>query len=234
MKTLNLILIALLLPLISAFPQQELIGGQSIGGSRVNLLIDVSPVVTNETAEGSPYVNEKYLPASISASEGDVFYVRYNAMDDVFEVKGDKNKAYALNRYRRDIVIEILPLKKSYQVHGYYDDHLNENFGYFVYLNNVNSKTILFKKERIIFIDEQKASTGYDSSKPAKFKRINDKYYVKLEGQKNLSELPSNKKALVKLFPNQKDNILKYIKENKIKTSKEGDLVELVNYINTL
>jgi len=165
MRNLNILFIVLLLPLISAFPQQELIGGQSIGGSRVNLLIDVSPVVTNETVEGSPYMNEKYLAASISASEGDVFYVRYNALDDVFEVKGDKNKAYALNRYRRDIIIEILPLKKTYQVRGYFDGDKNENFGYFVYLNDSNSKNVLFKKERIAFIEEKKASTGYDSEK---------------------------------------------------------------------
>ncbi|WCO02061.1 hypothetical protein [Psychroserpens ponticola] len=234
MKTSHILFIALLFPVISAFPQQELIGGQAIGGSRVNLLIDVTPVVLNESVEGSPYINEKYLPATISASEGDVFYVRYNALNDIFEVKGDKNKAYSLNRYRRDIVIEMLNLNKTYQVLGYYDDEKNENFGYFLYLSNPNPKTILFKKEKITFIDEQKASTGYDSSKPAKYKRLNDKFFIKLEDEKILSELPSNKKAIAKLFPNHQDKVLKFIKENRIKTSKEDDLVQLINYINTL
>jgi len=234
MKTLNILIVTILFPIISAFPQQELIGGQSIGGNRVNLLIDVSPVVTNESIEGSPYMNEKYLPASISASEGDVFYVRYNAMDDVFEVKGDQNQAYALNRYRRDIIIEIIPLKKTYQVHGYFDENKNENFGYFVFLSNPNSKTVLLKKERITFIDEQKASSSYDTSKPARFKRLNDKFYIKLEGEKILLELPGNKKSIAKLFPDHQDEILKYIKENKLKTSKENDLIQLMNYINLL
>ena len=234
MKTLQILFIAMILPSVSAFPQQELIGGQAIGGNRVNLLIDVSPVVVNETVEGSPYINEKFLPATISASEGDVFYVRYNAMSDEFEVKGDNNKAYALNRYRRDIVVEILPLKKTYQVIGFYDDEKNENFGYFLYLSNPNAETVLYKKEKIIFIDEQKASTGYDTNDPAKYKRVNDKFFVKLEGGKILSELPTKRKDLVKLFPEHEDNISKYIKENRIKTSKEEDLVQLINYINTL
>ena len=234
MKTLNLLFIVLLLPVVSAFPQQELIGGQSIGGNRVNLLIDVSPVVINETVEGSPYINEKFLPATISASEGDVFYVRYNAMNDEFEVKGDNNKAYALNRYRRDIVVEILPLKKIYQVIGYYDEDQNENFGYFLYLSNPNAKTVLFKKEKIIFIDEQKSTTGYDNNKPAKYKRINDKFFIKLKDKKILSELPNKRKNLAKLFPEHEDAVIKYIKQNRIKTSKEEDLIQLVNYINTL
>ncbi|WP_033957676.1 hypothetical protein [Psychroserpens jangbogonensis] len=234
MKTLNILLLALVLPIISAFPQQELIGGQSIGGNRVNLLIDVSPVVMNESVEGSPYINEKFLPATISASEGDIFYVRYNAMSDIFEVKGDNNKAYALNRYRRDIVVEMVHLKKIYQVFGYYDDKQNENFGYFLHLSNSTSKTILFKKERIIFIDEQKATSGYDTAKSARYKRLNDKFYIKLGDEKILSELPSNKKAIVKLFPEHQESILKYIKENRIKTSKEKDLIQLIGYINTL
>ncbi|WP_040250003.1 hypothetical protein [Psychroserpens mesophilus] len=234
MKTLNILFIAIVFPIVSAFPQQELIGGQAIGGSRVNLLIDVTPVVLNESVEGSPYINEKFLPATISASEGDVFYVRYNAMSDEFEVKGDQNKAYALNRYRRDIVIEILPLKKTYQVVGYYDDERNENFGYFLYLTNPKAKTVLFKKEKIIFIDEQKASTGYDSNDPAKYKRINDKFFIKLNGKKILSELPNKRKDLAKLFSEHEDSVIAYMKENRIKTSKEEDLIQLINYVNTL
>ena len=152
MKTSHLFILIFILPIISVFPQQELIGGQAIGGNRFNLLIDVTPVVTNEFVEGSPYINEKFLPAAISASEGDVFYVRYNAVNDEFEVKGEHNKAYALNRYRRDIVIEILPLKKTYQVVGYYDDNQNENFGYFLYASDPNAETVLLKKEKIIVI----------------------------------------------------------------------------------
>ncbi|MBR9846715.1 MAG: hypothetical protein GYB35_11720 [Algicola sp.] len=234
MKTLPILFIAIVFPIISAFPQQELIGGQAIGGNRVNLLIDVSPVVINESVEGSPYINEKFLPATISASEGDVFYVRYNALNDQFEVKGDNNKAYALNRYRRDIVVEILPLKKTYQVIGFYDDERNENFGYFLHLSNPNAKTALYKKEKVIFIDEQKASTGYDSNKPAKYKRVNDTFFIKLENQNILTEVPNKRKDLVKLFPKHKDSVLKYMKENRIKTSKEEDLIQLINYINTL
>ena len=97
----------------------------------------------NENVDGTPYVNEEYLPAKISASEDNTFYVRYNAMRDEFEVKGANNQAYSLNRYRRDIVVEIIPLEKKYQVFGFLDDDENENFGYFVYLTDGNQKNVL-------------------------------------------------------------------------------------------
>ena len=234
MKNLNILIISLVFPIVTTFAQQELIGGQSIGGSRVNLLIDVSPVVLNASVEGSPYINEKYLPATISASEGDIFYLRYNAMNDLFEVKGDNNKVYSLNRYRRDIVVEILPLKKTYQVFGFYDSEQNENFGYFLYLSNPNSKTVLLKKEKITFIDEKKAATSYGTNRPAQYKRWDDQFFLKLGDEKILSELPSSKKDLAKLFPQHEDDVLNFIKKNRIKISKEEDLVQLMNHINKL
>ncbi len=234
MKTFKLLFILVITPLVSVFSQQELIGGQAIGGNRVNLLIDISPQTYNQSAEGSPYMNDEFMAATISASEDNVFYVRYNILADEFEVKGDNNKAYALNRYRRDIVIDILPLKKKYKVFGYYDKDNNENFGYFMFLSNTNSNHILVKKEKVIFIDEQVSFNGYDSSRPARFKKMDDKYYIKLDGNKILTELPNKKKAIAKLFPNHENAILEYMKSNRIKTSNEGDLIKLINYINSL
>ena len=196
MKSFKLVAVAVLCATCSVFSQQELIGGQAIGGSRVNLLIDVSPQTYNESAEGSPYINEKFLAATISASKDNIFYVRYNALADEFEVKAENNKAYALNRYRRDIVIDILPLKKKYQVFGYLDKENNENFGYFLFLTNSEGNNVLFKKEKVVFLDEVKSTNGYNKPRPAKFKRSSDKYYVKLNNSALLTELPTKKKAI--------------------------------------
>jgi len=232
MKKTNLLLILLLLPLIS-ISGQEIIAGQ-LGGTRNAGLISTSPIVLNEHVEGTPYINEKYLPASVSASEGDVFYVRYNAMRDEFEVKGANNTAYSLNRYRRDIVVEILPLRKQYQVFGYYDENKNENFGYFVYLSDTNAEAVLLKKERITFIGEKRAVTSYDSHRSARYKRWTDQFFIKIGDDRIVKEFPRRKKAIAKLFPEHKDKVFQYLKENKIKTSREADLVQLMTYINSL
>ncbi|MEZ4803305.1 MAG: hypothetical protein R2797_11080 [Gelidibacter sp.] len=212
---------------------QELIDGQLNGGNRVNGLISTTPVVLNETVEGSPYINDEFLPAKISASEDNVFYVRYNAIADQFEVKGENNKAYALNKYRRDIVVQLVGVKKTYQVFGYLDENDNENFGYFVIINGKDSNVKLLKKEKKFFIGEKVATTSYDTPKPATYKRANDEYYIKV-GEDAAIEMPTNKKDIAKLFPKQEKNILSFIKENKIKTKKEEDLNMLMEYINQI
>ena len=232
MKKYMNICIALFAPVALMFAQQELIGGQSVGGNRVNLLLDVTPEVYNESVEGSPYIYEKFLPATITASEDNIFYVRYNAVSDEFEVKA-KTKSYALNRYRRDIQITILPLEKTYQVFGFLDENGNENFGYFHYLTDINAEVGLFKKEKIVFLEEIKSKTSYDSGRPAKFKRMKDLYFVSQKGTKLLIELPTKKKSIAKLFPDLEGEILNYIKEEKIKISKEKDLIKLLTFIDS-
>ncbi|MBR9846716.1 MAG: hypothetical protein GYB35_11725 [Algicola sp.] len=231
-KTYSLLLV-LLLPLISV-SGQEFLAGQGVGGSRVAGIISTTPVVINESVEGTPYINKEYLPAKISAAKDNTFYVRYNALRDEFEVKGQNNTAYSLNRYRRDIVVEIVPLNKKYQVFGYMDENLNENFGYFVFLSDSEKEAVLLKKERITFIGEKRAVTSYDTPRSARYKRWNDKFFIKVGDEKLVKELPRGRRAIAKLFPKHRDVVFNYMKENKIKTSREEDLIQLMTFINTL
>ncbi|NRA93627.1 MAG: hypothetical protein HRU26_13270 [Psychroserpens sp.] len=200
----------------------------------VDGIISTTPVTLNENVDGTPYVNEEYLPAKISASEDNTFYVRYNAMRDEFEVKGANNQAYSLNRYRRDIVVEIIPLEKKYQVFGFLDDDENENFGYFVYLTDGNQKNVLFKKEKVTFINEKFAYTSYDTARPARYKRWDDKFFIRVNDERLLQEIPYSKKSFAKLFPDHTSDILDFMKSNKLKLRKEEDLKQILNYINTL
>ncbi|MEZ4793551.1 MAG: hypothetical protein R2783_08855 [Gelidibacter sp.] len=211
---------------------QTLIEG-GLSGTRSSGLISTTPIVLNEYVQGSPYINEDFLPARISVSEDDVFYVRYNAISDQFEVKGENNKSYALNKYRRDIVVQLVGLKKTYQVFGYLDENENENFGYFVIMNDQDSNVKLLKKEKKFFIGEKVATTSYDTPKPATYKRANDEYYIKI-GNDPAVELPTKKKEIAKLFPKKEDKILNFIKEHKIKTKREEDLNRLMSYINQI
>lgn len=227
-----LVLAVSLLSLSTSFAQ-ELISGQLNGGQRVTGLISTTPIVENSEIEGSPYINDQFTPAKISASEDNIFYVRYNALKDEFEVKGENDIAYALNKYRRDIVVQLIAFKKTYQVFGYLDKNENENFGYFVDLSNTNSDIKLLKKENVTFIKEKFAVTSYDSSQPARYKRGNDEYYIKINDN-NAVELPTNKKDIAKLFPEHENEILDFIKKERIKVKREDDAKSLINFINQL
>lgn len=214
---------------------QELtvIGGHGSGNSGSGQLLSTTPVVLNDHVDGSPYISEKFSPAIISASENNIFYVRYNAVRDEIEVKGDNNSAYSLNKYRRDITIQLLAQKKTYQNFMYVDSDNTQTFGYFVHVSDPKANIKLLKKEIVKFFDETIQVTGYDTPQDAKFKRLADKYFIK-KGNENAIVIPSSKKEFAKLFPNHQKEVLAYLKSEKIKLKKEENLSRLFDYLNSL
>lgn len=212
----------------------QLLGGNVSGSSSGPTgFISIAPIVENNKIEGSAYIYENFTPAKISASENDIFYVRYNALRDEFEVKGDNNKAYALNRFRRDIIVELVAFKKSYQIHEYVERNGNDNFGYFDVLTPSNQNTVLLKKESIKFLKEKYATTTYGTARPARYERATDDFYLKF-GEESAQLAPTNKKKFAMLFPGKEKQILDFIKSERIKLKDEKDLIKIINFTNTL
>jgi len=213
---------------------QELIGGQSVGSSNANGMISTTAVVLNDHVEGTPYINEKFTPAMISASENNIFYVRYNAANDEIEVKGDNNVAYALNKYRKDITVELIALKKTYQNFMYMNSDDEPAFGYFTHISVPSANVKILKREVVKFFDEKVQVTGYDTPQNAKYKRLADKYYIKINNKSTAVALPNSKKSVAKLFPEHEKEVLSYIKGEKIKLKDEDSLSKFSTYLNEL
>lgn len=194
--------------------------------------ISTTATKLNTNIKGSPYITNEFNLAKISISSYDTFSVKYNAFLDEFEVLGKDDVIYAINKNEsKDITITIIGEQKKYQIYDYYNDKNELTIGYFIYLNQLNSKIKLLKKERIIFISEKPSSNGYDRAQKAEYKRSKDKYYMKIKDQIAVL-LPNNKKKLIKLFPGQENEISNFIKTEKIKLSKESDLIKLIKYLN--
>jgi hypothetical protein len=190
--------------------------------------------VENPNIKGSPYITTKFIPAKISIFTNQIYSVKYNGFLDEFEVQGEDNEIYAINKNEsKDLIITIINTKKKYQVFDYFNNDKDLDIGYFIHLNNQNSEIKLLKKEKIIFIKEKLSSTGYDKAQPAEYKRSKDKYYLKIRDFEAIL-LPSNKKKLIKLFLDSEMEILNFIKTEKIKLNKETDLVKLINYLNLI
>ncbi len=85
-----------------------------------------------------------------------------------------------------------------------------------------------------MFIEEKQSKTGYDAYRPPQFKRLNDKYFIKLYNNDFVVLLPKNKKLFANLYPESKSEVLAFIKEKKVKLNKEQDLLKLINFINSL
>jgi hypothetical protein len=99
---------------------------------------------------------------------------------------------------------------------------------------NKEGKNLILKKHKVVFIEEQASKTGYDEPKPAMFKSLKDRIYIKI-GSKEAIVLPTKKKKLAKaIFPENPKDILDFINSNKIKLSKEEDLITLINYLNSM
>ena len=203
------------------------------GGDDMNRgtgLIEITPVVLNESYIGSPYLTDEFTLIRLNKIEGETFKARYNAHDDTMEVIGEDGKYYNLVR-DLDLDVNFILTNQNYRVFNY--EKNSDKNGYFVVLNDSEIK--LIKKEIIAFQDEVVAKTGYDKAQPAKFKREKDKFYFQMNDG-NLIEIPKNKNNFISLLQfdsDKSDKVLSYIKKNRIKLNVEQDLRDLFVYLNS-
>jgi hypothetical protein len=188
----------------------------------------------NSKIEGSPYVVDKFSPAKISILGNKIYSVKYNAFHDEVAVLGDDNVLYSLRKdIRKDIFVTYIIQKKTYQIYSYLNNDGIQDSGFFIVMSNQNSNIKLLKKERIIFIGEKKSVSSYADSEPSQYKRISDKYFIKI-GEENARILPRNKKEFSNLFPEYKKDIMTYIKSERIKLNNEKDLLKILSFLNSL
>lgn len=179
-------------------------------------------------AEGSPYVNENFMPLKIKGFD-QIFSGRYNAYNGEMEIQLEEN-------------VIVLDIEKPYEVNFINSNIKYKIFSYtnskgitknrFLLLVNETPEHLLLKEETIKFEDASPAKNSYQAAKLASFKRESDIYYLKRN--KVITYLPSRSKDLVKAFPQNAVDIKKFIKKNKLSTKNEADLIEIVNYIISL
>lgn len=172
---------------------------------------------------GSPYPNSNFSLAKI-AENYERIPVRYNSYTDQIEFKKDES-VMVLPKESKFSRIEIVSPKQTLVLIES-DDDLN---GYFYELIN-GSNASLYKKIQTKFIDVIPASNTYSSDKPATFRTQEPVYYIKTE--KGFIKKPKNQKDITEQYPDKKDAINSFFKENKIKLQREEDLKKLVSFLN--
>lgn len=171
---------------------------------------------------GSPYANQNFSKAKI-ADDYESIHVRYNSYTDNVEFKKDE-VVMILPRESKFSKIEVLSPKQTLVLLET-DDELS---GYFYEL--VNGKTSLYKKIKTKFFDTVPATSSYGSDKPANFQTLNPIYYLKT--QNGYIKKPRNQKEIIAQFPDKKDSLNTFFKQNKIKFDQEEDLKKLVVFLN--
>lgn len=93
------------------------------------------------------------------------------------------------------------------------------------------SSTKLFKHYTNKYIKARDVS-GYQEQESNKY-IIKNEYYVSING--NVAELfKPKKKTVLNLFADKQKNIISFVKKNKLKYTKEGDLIKIFDYYNSL
>lgn len=207
----------------SAYSQQTLSVNQVLGDTSVfNGVSSGGKTLKYEDIKGSPYIDPGFKIAKIAENYEEV-PVRYNSYKDEVEFKKGEN-------------VQVLPKQaefskitfKSPQTTIVYLETNDELKGYFTEL--VSGKTTLLRKDKTIFRDEVPAPNSYAAGKPAEFRNQDSVYYI---GTANgYIKKPKSQKDVIDAFPNLKDKINTFVKENKIKFNKEQDLKKFVVFLN--
>lgn len=179
------------------------------------------------TIKGSPYSEDAYTDGVIYYGDKSLSApMRYNAFQDLIEFQ-QNGKAVVLdpsNTVKRVVMGKsvIVPLK--YNANG------KSKLGYFTMLDS--GKVMLFAKKKIVYLDAKKGGALDGSDMPAQYKRSPDSYYFKI-GDGDLQEAESVK-TIIGGLPDKKDELTQYAKKEKISVKKEKELVQFIEYYNSL
>lgn len=180
--------------------------------------------------EGSPYLNDKYLPGKI-VTTGKIAYVgillRYNIYSDNFEFKVPGKEALEVSN--PSSIKEVIMPDGEFLYLPYINTMNTRSFGFLKKLNDGNAKVLIHYMVHYIPAKEPGA---YQQPEPPRFAG-NQKFFFLYFGNKPAVRV-TNKKELLEALPAHRQAIEKYMRKEKIKPRKQGDLVKLMNYYNSL
>ena len=186
-----------------------------------------NPKFVKDKSQGSPYVHAMFGQASVAKLNIKAF-MRYNAYKDEFEFITPKNDTLILDKIEDFDQIVFTGFNKQYDLLAYTEDK-KLVYGYLVRVQETNG-LVLYKKERITFIEAKPAKTSLEVNMPAKYTRRGDSFFVRTKDGMT-TEFPDSKKALVKVYPAHKDKIEAFLKNAKIDFDLESDVLRVFNLV---
>ena len=179
---------------------------------------------------GSQYQQIMFASAKVD-NVAQKYFMRYNNYEDEFEFITPKNDTLALDKIDDFNTITFVGTNKKYKLVSYSNNVGKNHKGYLIEMYQKTNYT-LYKREWMSFYAGKKAKTSLEKDMPAKFVKQDDSYYLK-DANGNIIDFPESKKQLLKLFPDKKQGIETFIKENKIDFDLENDKKRITNLLST-
>jgi hypothetical protein len=229
MKTNNkfwILIVAITLTVINNVEAQVQIGGLQEYVDYANINISDNRV-NNPYAKfkGSPFLTADFNSGQIELKNGKIYegLLRYDIYADQIEFKTADGNIYAV---RNPEVLGKITIHNS-QFISFSKVEGNSISGIYEIL--ADGVYLLIEKHKVELKDPV-AAKPYVAAKPASFSTKKSKYFIlNLEGE--FIEI-NNKKDLLTLRTEKSNEVEKFIKKNKIKTSKKRDLIKFVNFLN--
>ena len=188
---------------------------------------------TDESIEGSPYQSNTFAPGKLYYGDdlaGDIYY-RYNAYNEEVEIKQQNLETEPIRGLGKDKKIRLVANGKTMSFKTFIDKRGNTKNGYLTLLSDGEYK--LYKHLRVTFKEAKKAENSMVKGSPAKFSQ-STVYFLESPDGKRIDEVQlSNKKLLDLVNKEEQNSLKKFLKENNIKINDEGDLYQVLNFLNS-
>jgi hypothetical protein len=183
-----------------------------------------------DKVEGSPYLQETFVPARINGAE-ETKFVRFNAFDNAIEINLGNGQMMILDK-RTTYLIDILDgSNRVYQTLSYRNDEDQIEMSFFERVHQEKMFS-LFLKERVKLVRGVKDQQAYGGEKSDQFLKVNDVYYISNFRFKtpDLLEVPRKRKDFFKFFTKREKEIEKFIKDKKLDMNAPNDIVTIFEY----
>lgn len=189
--------------------------------------MQIGTVYKTVDIEGSPYMDEIYKTGVANVNGRDVrLLMRYDAFKDQIELKDRMQKSFNLQR-REDLSATFGG--KTYQAIPYVV-HGDKKLGYANPLNEGN--VVLYFKPKKTFIQAQKPENGYSDYVPPRY--VEDNAYYIRKGNATAEKIRLAKGPVMRYMRDKGTAVKNYVKDNDLSLKSEREVVQLLNYYNSL
>ena len=192
-------------------------------------MINHGAKVTNtyDAIEGNPYFFEDFREGSVITKDAKKYNgeFRYDLYADQIEFKIDEDVYWIANPE----LVEYLKIDDH--VFMFFDKDLVDSKKGYYYEILVMGDCKLLKRKGVNLKPAEQAKP-YVDAKPATFIDRQPQYYIQI-GIAHPQRI-TNKKSLLALLSDKESEISKFIKKNKISASNEKELIDLIDYYNSL
>ncbi len=183
---------------------------------------------------GSPYLTEDFIKSKVYFGEefiGD-FFVRYNALNSEIEIKESNlpeenpkrllaNQDLRVKYGQRELLFTTYINKKDETKNGYLS------------IISKGDKYTLYHRLAVKYSEGKAAANSMVNAIPSRYAHFVEYYYLK-NGIDRIDQLQQKKGALLKILDKElKEDVSKFLKEEKIDLNKEEDLIKTFEYINS-